>query len=324
MAKKQTKQVFIMNKITVIGAGNVGATCANVIAHKDLCREVVLVDIKEGVAEGKALDIWQTSSINNFSTRVTGVTNDYLKTKGSGVIVITSGIPRKPGMSRDDLIKTNASIIKDVTEKAVRYSPDAIIIIVSNPLDVMTYAAFKAANKQPSKVFGMAGILDTGRYKAFLASALDVSPKDIHAMLMGGHGDSMVPLRRYTSVAGIPITELLNDAELDQIDERTKKGGGELVTLMGTSAWYAPGAAAAMMVEAIVDDQKRIYPVCAYLNGEYGLKDVYMGVPVKLGKNGIEEIIELKLNKREKEMVQESADSVKEVVKVLDKMKLFE
>ncbi len=323
MAKKKLKG-FIMKKITVIGAGNVGATCANVIAHKDLAREVVLVDIIEGVAEGKALDIWQTSSINNFSTRVTGVTNDYLKTKGSGVIVITSGIPRKPGMSRDDLIKTNASIVKEVTEKAVRYSPDAIIIIVSNPLDVMTYAAFRAANKISKKVFGMAGILDTGRYKAFLANALDVSPKDIHAMLMGGHGDSMVPLRRYTSVAGIPITEMLNDEELDAIDERTKKGGGELVNLMGTSAWYAPGAAAAQMVEAIVDDQKRIYPVCAYLNGEYGLKNVYMGVPVILGKEGVEEIIELKLNKREKEMVNESAASVKEVMTLLDKMKLFD
>jgi len=323
MAKKKKLKGFIMKKITVIGAGNVGATCANVIAHKDLAREVVLVDIKEGVAEGKALDIWQTSSINNFSTRVTGVTNDYLKTKGSGVIVITSGIPRKPGMSRDDLIKTNASIVKEVTEKAIRYSPDAILIIVSNPLDVMTYAAFKAANKISKKVFGMAGILDTGRYKAFLANALDVSPKDIHAMLMGGHGDSMVPLRRYTSVAGIPITEMLNDEELDAIDERTKKGGGELVTLMGTSAWYAPGAAAAQMVEAIVDDQKRIYPVCAYLNGEYGLKNIYMGVPVILGKEGVEEVIELKLNKREKDMVKESAQSVKEVMDVLDKMKLF-
>ena len=324
MTKKKKLKGFIMKKITVIGAGNVGATCANVIAHKDLAREVVLVDIKEGVAEGKALDIWQTSSINNFSTRVTGVTNDYLKTKGSGVIVITSGIPRKPGMSRDDLIKTNASIVKEVTEKAIRYSPDAIIIIVSNPLDVMTYAAYKAANKISKKVFGMAGILDTGRYRAFLANALDVSPKDIHAMLMGGHGDSMVPLRRYTSVAGIPITELLNDEELDAIDERTKKGGGELVNLMGTSAWYAPGAAAAQMVEAIVDDQKRIYPVCAYLNGEYGLKDIYMGVPVILGKEGVEEVIELKLNTREKEMVKESSKSIKEVIKVLDKMKLFE
>ncbi|MDT8393010.1 MAG: malate dehydrogenase [Bacteroidales bacterium] len=313
-----------MKKITVIGAGNVGATCANVIAHKDLAREVVLVDIRDGVAEGKALDIWQTSSINNFNTRVTGVTNDYLRTKGSGVIVITSGLPRKPGMSRDDLIKTNATIVKEVTEKAIRYSPDAIIIIVSNPLDIMTYAAFRAANKESRKVFGMAGILDTGRYKAFLAQAIDVSPKDIHAMLMGGHGDSMVPLRRYTSVAGIPITELLNKDELDAIDERTKKGGGELVNLMGTSAWYAPGAAAAQMVEAIVDDQQRIYPVCAYLNGEYGQKGIYMGVPVKLGKNGIEEVIELNLNENEKKMVNDSAESVKEGISLLDKMKLFE
>jgi len=324
MAKERKKEESIMKKITVIGAGNVGATCANVIAHKDLSREVVLVDIKEGVAEGKALDIWQTSSINNFNSRVIGVTNDYLKTKGSGVIVITSGLPRKPGMSRDDLIKTNATIVKEVVEKSIRYSPDAIVIIVSNPLDVMTYAAFKAANKDANKVFGMAGILDTGRYKAFLASALDVSPKDIHAMLLGGHGDSMVPLRRYTSVAGIPVTELLNKEELDAIDERTKKGGGELVNLMGTSAWYAPGAAAAMMVEAIVDDQKRIYPVCAYLNGEYGLKNIYMGVPVKLGKNGVEEIIELKLNEREKKMVKESANSVKSSIDVLEKMKLFD
>ena len=312
-----------MKKITVIGAGNVGATCANVIAHKDLAREVVLLDIKEGVAEGKALDIWQTSSINNFNTRVTGVTNDYLKTKGSGVIVITSGIPRKPGMSRDDLIKTNASIVKEVTEKAIKYSPDAIIIVVSNPLDVMTYAAYQAANKTSNKVFGMAGTLDTGRYKAFLANALHISPKDIHALLMGGHGDTMVPLRRYTSVNGIPITELLGKTELDKIVERTKTGGGELVNLMGTSAWYAPGAAAAQLVEAIVDDQKRIFPVCACLKGEYGLKDIYLGVPVKIGSEGIEEVIELNLNKAEMKMLQESADSVKKVMKVLDDMKLF-
>jgi malate dehydrogenase len=312
-----------MNKITVIGAGNVGATCANVIAHKDLSREVVLLDIKEGLAEGKALDIWQTSSINDFNTRVRGVTNDFLKTKGSGIIVITSGIPRKPGMSRDDLIKTNAVIVKDVVERAVRYSPDAIIIIVSNPLDVMTYAAFKAANKDSRKVFGMAGILDTGRYKAFIAEALDISPKDIHAMLMGGHGNSMVPLRRYTSITGIPVTEMLNNEELDKIIDRTRKGGGELVDLMGTSAWYAPGAAVAQMVQAIVDDEKRIFPVCAYLNGEYGMKDIYLGVPVKLGRNGIEEVIELQLNQKEKKMVQDSAADVREVMKVLDEMKLF-
>lgn len=313
-----------MERITVIGAGNVGATCANVIAHKDLAKEVVLVDIKEGIAEGKALDIWQTSSINHFNTRVTGVTNDYLKTKGSGVIVITSGLPRKPGMSRDDLIKTNAAIVKDVTEKAVKYSPDAIIIVVSNPLDVMTYAAYMASNKPSRKVFGMAGTLDTGRYRAFLANALNVSPNDIHALLLGGHGDTMVPLPRYTAINGIPVTQLLGKDELDKIVERTKKGGGELVNLMGTSAWYAPGAAAAQMVEAIVDDQNRIFPVCAYLQGEYGLKDVYLGVPVKLGRRGIEEIIEIELNKEEKKLLNDSSESVKSVMKVLDDMKLFE
>jgi len=312
-----------MNKITVIGAGNVGATTANVIAQKDLAREVVLLDIKEGLAEGKALDIWQTSSILHFNTRVTGVTNDYLKTKGSGVVVITSGLPRKPGMSRDDLIKTNAGIVKEVTEQVIKYSPDAIIIVVSNPLDVMTYAAFQAANKAHNKVFGMAGILDTGRYKAFLADALDVSPEDINAMLLGGHGDTMVPLPRYTSINGIPVTELLGKGVIDKIVDRTRKGGGELVRLMGTSAWYAPGAAVAQMVEAIVDDQKRVFPVCAMLKGEYGLKDLYLGVPVKLGKEGVEEIIEISLNEDEKKLLKTSAESVRGVMKVLDDMKLF-
>jgi malate dehydrogenase len=312
-----------MEKITVIGAGNVGATCANVIAHKNLAKEVVLVDIKEGTAEGKALDIWQTAPINHFNTRVIGVTNDYLKTKGSGVIVITSGLPRKPGMSRDDLIKTNAAIVKDVTEKAVKYSPDAIIIVVSNPLDVMTYAAYMASNKPSRKVFGMAGTLDTARYRAFICDALNVSPEDVHALLMGGHGDTMVPLPRYTSIAGIPVTELLGKEELDKIVDRTKKGGGELVNLMGTSAWYAPGAAAAQMVEAIVDDQSRVFPVCAMLQGEYGLRDVYLGVPVKLGRKGIEEIIEVELNKEEKKLLQDSSEAVQKVMKVLDDMKLF-
>ena len=312
-----------MDKITVIGAGNVGATCANVVAQRDMSREVVLVDIKEGVAEGKALDIWQTSSILNFNTRVVGVTNDYLRTKGSGVIVITSGIPRKPGMSRDDLIKTNATIVKEVTEKVIKYSPDAVIIVVSNPLDVMTYVSYLASNKPSTKVFGMAGELDTARYRAFIASALDVSPKDILSLSLGGHGDTMVPLPRYTSVNGIPICELLGQDEIDKIVERTRFGGGELVNLMGTSAWYAPGAAAAQMVEAIVDDQKRIFPVCAWLQGEYGLKDIYMGVPAKLGKKGIEDIIEINLNKDEKKLLNESAIAVKKVMKVLDDMKIF-
>lgn len=313
-----------MNKITIIGAGNVGATVANVIAHKELAKEVVLVDIKEGMAEGKALDIWQTSSINNFNSRVVGTTNDYLKTRGSGIVVITSGLPRKPGMSRDDLVRTNAVIVKEVTEKVIKYSPEAIIIVVSNPLDVMTYVAYKAANKISTKVFGMAGILDSGRYKAFLAEALNVSPKDIHALLLGGHGDSMVPLPSYTSVSGIPVTQLLDKATIDKIVERTRKGGGELVNLMGTSAWYAPGASAAAMVEAIVDDQNRIFPVCALINGEFGLDNVYLGVPVILGKHGIERIIEIELNAEEKRMLHESANSVKETIKIVDEMNLFQ
>lgn len=312
-----------MNRITVIGAGNVGATCANVIAHKDLAKEVVIVDIKEGLAEGKALDIWQTSSINGFNTRVVGSTNDYTKTAGSDIIVITSGLPRKPGMSRDDLIKTNAGIVKEVTEKAVKHSPDAIIIIVSNPLDVMSYAAYLASQRPSNKVFGMAGILDTARYKAFLANAMDVSPNDIQAMLLGGHGDTMVPLPRYTTVSGIPLTELLGAEEIEKIVDRTRKGGGELVNLMGTSAWYAPGAAAAQMVESIVKDQNRVFPVCTYLTGEYGIKDIYLGVPVKLGKNGIEEIIEIDLNEEENTLLQDSAKSVKVVMSVLDDMKMF-
>jgi malate dehydrogenase len=312
-----------MSKITVIGAGNVGATVANVVAHKDLAKEVVLVDIKKGVAEGKALDIWQSASILGFNTRVIGVTDDYVRTKGSDVVVITSGLPRKPGMSRDDLIKTNANIVREVTEKAVKYSPDAIIIIVSNPLDVMTYAAYQASNKPSQKVFGMAGILDTARYRAFIAEALDVSPKGVHALLLGGHGDTMVPLPKHTSVSGIPLVELLGKDQINKIVERTKKGGGELVSLMGTSAWYAPGAAAAQMVEAIIRDQKRVFPCCALLNGEYGLKDVYLGVPVILGKNGIERVIEMDLDKEETENLNVSAEAVKSVMKVLDDMKLF-
>lgn len=307
-------------KVTVVGAGNVGATCANVIAHKELVREVVLVDIKQGIAEGKALDIWQTSGVNNYDTRLTGVTNDYSKTAGSEVVVITSGLPRKPGMSRDDLISTNAEIVKSVTENVVKHSPDAILIIVSNPLDVMSYCAYVSSNLPSSRVMGMAGILDTARYRAFLAEAIDCSPKDISAMLLGGHGDTMVPLPRYTSVSGIPVFELIDEAKLNAIVERTKKGGGELVSLMGTSAWYAPGAAAAQMVESILRDQKRIFPVCAWLQGEYGLKDIYLGVPVVLGRKGIEKIIELKLNDQEMKLVNESAKSVKEVMDVFDNL----
>jgi malate dehydrogenase len=308
-------------KVSVIGAGNVGATCAEVLAHHEIANEVVLLDIKENFAEGKALDIWETSAINMYDTRVTGTTNDYSKTAGSEVVVITSGLPRKPGMSRDDLISTNAKIVKSVTEQVVKHSPDAKLIVVSNPLDVMTYCAYINSKFPANRVFGMAGILDTGRYKAFLADELNVSPKDISAVLMGGHGDTMVPLPRYTTIGGIPVTELIEKTKLDAIIDRAKKGGGEIVNLLGTSAWYAPGSAAAQMVEAIIRDQKRIFPVCALLNGEYGLKNIYMGVPVILGKGGIERIIELKLNDEEMKLVNESAKAVKEVMDVLDNLK---
>ena len=309
-----------MSKITVIGAGNVGATCANVCAHKELATEVVLLDIKEGVAEGKSLDMWQTAAVNMYNTKTVGSTNDYTKTAGSDLVVITSGLPRKPGMSRDDLIATNAGIVKSVTENVIKHSPDAIIIVVSNPLDVMTYCAYLTAQKSSNKVMGMAGILDTARYKAFLADETGVSVKDIQALLLGGHGDTMVPLPRFTNVGGVPVTDLVSEEKLNAIVERTKKGGGELVNLMGTSAWYAPGAAAAQMVEAIVRDQKRVFPVCAWLTGEFGLNDVYLGVPCVLGKGGIEKIIELKLTDDEQALLEDSAVAVRDVMSVLSKM----
>jgi len=307
-------------KITVVGAGNVGATCADVLAYREVANEIVLLDIKEGFAEGKALDIWQKSPIDLYDSRTYGVTNDYSKTAGSEVVVITSGLPRKPGMTRDDLISTNAGIVNSVTEQVVKYSPDAIIIVVSNPLDVMTYAAHKTSGKSRNTVIGMAGILDTARYRAFLATELNVSPKDIQAVLMGGHGDTMVPLPRYTTVGGIPVTELLSKDKLDPIVERTKSGGGELVKLMGTSAWYAPGSAAAQMVEAIVKDQRRVFPVCIKLEGEYGIDDCYLGVPVILGKNGIEKVLELDLTPDEKELLEISRTKVKEVMAVYDNL----
>ena len=307
-------------KVTVVGAGNVGATCANVLASREVCNEVVLLDIKEGFAEGKALDIWETSPINLYDTRTVGSTNDYTKTAGSDVVVITSGLPRKPGMSRDDLIATNAGIVKSVTEQIMVHSPDTILIIVSNPLDVMTYCAYLTAGVDSTKVIGMAGILDTARYRSFLAEELNVSPKDIQAVLMGGHGDTMVPLPRYTTVGGIPVTEMISDDKLESIVNRTKKGGGEIVNLLGTSAWYAPGAAAAQMVEAIVKDQRRVFPACVWMQGEYGISDMYLGVPVILGKNGIEKVIELKLNEEEMDLLSQSATAVREVKAILDGM----
>ena len=309
-----------MSKVTVVGAGNVGATCADVLAYREVAEEIVLIDIKEGVAEGKALDIWQKAPINQYDSRTVGSTNDYSKTANSDVVVITSGLPRKPGMTRDDLIETNAGILKSVTENVVKYSPNAIIIVVSNPLDVMTYQAHLTSGLPRTKVIGMAGILDTARYRAFLAEELNVSGKEIQAILMGGHGDTMVPLPRYTTVAGIPVTELVAKDKLDAIIERTKFGGGELVKLMGTSAWYAPGAAAAQMVEAILKNQRRVFPVCIKLDGEYGIDDCYLGVPVILGKNGIEKVIELALNPEEQQLLETSRGHVKEVMQVLDRL----
>ncbi|MCF8317965.1 MAG: malate dehydrogenase [Haliscomenobacter sp.] len=306
-----------MKKVTVIGSGNVGATVANVLAHKDLVNEIVLLDIQGDMAKGKALDMWQQAPVDYYSTRITG-TDDYAKTADSDIVVITAGIPRKPGMSRDDLISTNANIVSSVTAQIMKYSANPIIIVVSNPLDVMTYAAWKTSGLPSSRVFGMAGILDTARYRAFLAEALNVSPKDIQAVLMGGHGDTMVPLPRYTTVSGIPVTELIDEVSLDAIVERTKVGGGELVKLMGTSAWYAPGAAAAQMVESILKNENRIYPCCALLNGEYNLHGVFVGVPVKLGANGIEQLIELKLNEAEMALLNDSADQVRQVMEVYD------
>ncbi len=308
-----------MSKVTVVGAGNVGATVANVLAHQDQAKEIVLLDIVGDLAKGKALDSWQQAPIDYYSSFLTG-TDDYSKTAGSDVVVITAGIPRKPGMSRDDLISTNAKIVTSVTKSILEHSKDPIIIVVSNPLDVMTYAAHSVSGLSDKRVLGMAGILDTGRYRAFLATALNVSPKDIQAVLMGGHGDTMVPLPRYTTVAGIPVTELISEEALEAIVNRTKTGGGELVKLMGTSAWYAPGAAAAQMVVSILRDEQRIFPCCVRLNGEYGMKDVYLGVPVKLGRNGIEKIFELDLNDQEMELLRNSEGHVRSVMKVFDEM----
>ncbi len=314
----------MVKKITVVGAGNVGATVANDVAIKNLAEEVVLIDIVENLAEGKALDMWESSAIWGFHSRVKGITGDYSATEGSDIVVITAGKPRKPGMSRDDLIGTNAKIIKAIVTEIIKYSPEAKFVIVTNPLDVMTYAAYKTiikyVDKPRNQVFGMAGTLDVARYKAFIAEALNVSPDSIQALLMGGHGDTMVPLPRYTSIGGVPLTQLMDKETIDKIIVRTQKGGGEIVNLLGTSAWYAPGAAVMQVVEAMALNKHSVLPVCAYLDGEYGYKDIYIGVPVILGENGIEKIIEIDLNEEEKAAFDKSAAHVKEVMKVLDDM----
>jgi malate dehydrogenase len=302
-------------KVTVVGAGNVGATCAHVLASRDYA-DVVLVDIKEGLPQGKALDINQMGAVLGYEPRVSG-SNSYDETKSSDVVVITAGLPRSPGMSRDDLVATNEKIVKDVTEKAIAQSPDAILIIVSNPLDAMCHVAKNVSGWPKERVFGMAGILDTARFSTFIAWAANASVKDVTAMVLGGHGDQMVPIVSATTVGGIPLRKLAGDAEIEQMVTRTAKGGGELVNLLGTSAWYAPGAAAAQMVDAIVLDEKRVLPCTAYLEGEYGIDGLYMGVPVKLGGAGIEAIYQLDLTDDEQALLKKSSDAVREVVGVL-------
>ena len=307
-------------KVTVIGAGNVGATAAECVARKDMVKEVVMVDIQEGMPQGKALDMMESAPIHGFDTTVTG-TNDYGPTEGSDVCIITAGLPRKPGMSRDDLLAKNAEIVGTVTNQFVSGSPDSALIVVSNPLDVMTYVAFEESGFNANKVMGMAGVLDTARFRAFIAMELGVSVRDINALLMGGHGDTMVPLPRYTTVGGIPLTELLDDDTIESIVERTKGGGGEIVELMGTSAWYAPGAAAAEMAESIIKDSGRVLPAAAYVDGEYDIEDMFIGVPVRLGANGVEDIIEVDLNDDEQALMQTSADHVQDNLDNLERLK---
>lgn len=296
-------------KVTVVGAGNVGATVAECVARRDMVGEVVLIDIVEGMPQGKALDMMEAAPVHLYDTRVTG-TNDYADTAESDICVITAGLPRKPGMSRDDLLAKNASIVQSVTEQFVTRSPNAIIIVVSNPLDVMTYVAYMASGFPSNRVMGMAGILDTARYRAFISMELGVSVKDIQALLMGGHGDTMVPLPRYTSVGGIPLTELLDEGKIQAIVDRTKSGGGEIVKLEGTSAWYAPGAAAAQMVEAIVKNSGRVFPCAVWLTGQYGDEGIFIGAPARLGRSGVEEIIEVDLNEAEAALMKSSAEHV--------------
>ena len=307
----------MVNKITVVGAGNVGATAAQRVAEKELARTVVMVDVVEGVPQGKGLDQWQSAPIEGFDSRVIG-TNSYDESGGSDIVIITAGIARKPGMSRDDLLNTNAGIVKQVSEQVKKTSPNAIIIVVSNPLDVMCYVAKAVSGFPRERVIGMAGVLDTARYRAFLAEALDVSVRDIQAMVLGGHGDTMVPLISYTSVSGIPVTQLMERATLDAIVDRTRNGGAEIVKHLKTgSAYYAPSAGAVQMAEAIVRDQKRILPCSAWLDGEYGMKGLYLGVPCKLGRKGLEKIIEVELTKDERAALEKSAEAVRDPMKAV-------
>jgi len=305
-------------KVTVVGAGNVGATTADVLAFRRIASEVVLLDIRENFAEGKALDMMQTATLNGFETRVSGSTNDYSKTANSDVVVITSGIPRKPGMTREELIGINAGIVKTVTENLLKHSPNAIVVVVSNPMDTMTYLALKESKLPKNRIIGMGGILDSARFKCYLSLALDASANDIEGMVIGGHGDTtMIPLTRLASYKGAPVAQFMDAENLKKVAADTMVGGATLTGMLGTSAWYAPGAAVAALVDSILNDQKKMFPCCVYLDGEYGQKDICLGVPVIIGKNGWEKIVDVKLNDEEKAAFAKSADAVRNMNNVL-------
>lgn len=309
-----------MSKVSIIGAGEVGASCATCLAERDFVNEIVLLDIKQGVAEGKALDLRQSAALKRFDTIIRGFTNDYSAVAKSDVVVITSGIPRKPGMERSDLITTNASIVEDVCKQIAKHAPDSIIVVVSNPLDVLCYCALKSSGFPDNRVMGMSGLLDVARYKSFIAEALNVSTKDIQALILGGHGKTMVPMPRYTTIGGIPIRNLLSEDKVQEAIHRTQMGGEEIINHLGRSGWFAAGAAICEMVESIICDQRRVFPACAYLKGEYGLNDIYIGVPVILGANGVEKIIELELDEDDKIRFYESEKVVRENVEIIKKM----
>jgi malate dehydrogenase len=312
-----------MSKVTVVGAGNVGATCANVLAINEVANEVVMLDVKQGVAEGKAMDINQTAQLLGFDTKLTGVTNDYAATANSDVVVITSGLPRKPGMTREDLIGTNAGIVKSVAESILKYSPNAILVIISNPMDTMTYLALKATGLPKNRVFGMGGALDSSRFKYNLSQTLGVNPNEVEGLVIGGHGDTtMIPLIRFASYKGIPVPSLIPADKQEEIVKATMVGGATLTGLLGTSAWYAPGAAGAYVVESIIRDQKKVIPSCTYLDGEYGQKDICIGVPAVIGKGGVEKILSFDLNADEKALFEKSAAAVRNMNNVLGEMKL--
>lgn len=301
-------------KVTIVGAGSVGATCTEVIAKRQLVEEIVLLDIKKGLAEGKAIDLMQTATLCGFETKITGVTNEYSQTKNSDVVVITSGIPRKPGMTREELIGTNAAIVQSVTENIVAHSPNTILIIVSNPMDTMTYLATKKSGLPKNRVIGMGGILDSSRFKYYLSTALDCAPNDLHGLVIGGHGDTtMIPLTQWATYMGTPVSHYLSATELEEVKQKTMVGGATLTKLIGTSAWYAPGAAVAALVDSIVKDRKKLLPCSVLLDGEYGLNDICLGVPVVIGKNGLENIIPFQLNPEDQKALNSSAEAVRKM-----------